>query len=263
MINFKIFPYKVTSKGAKLVARALGEELDSDVPFVDSNYEIKDNDWIITWGVGYTSLYNASRKPNSTRVFNPEKVIARCVDKPIFLNRMHRFNVPTVEFTGNYDRAHQWVKEGNLVYCRTVVDGMDGRGIVVVGNEVGNRELPFAELYTKAFPATMEYRVHVFRDRPIFGIGKVPIERDYNKYVRTSKGGWGYRRDIGPVPPIVNQIAAQCSRALELDFGGIDILYDAKTGGARLLEANSAPEMGPTSSHLYAKEFVELSRRHV
>ena len=79
-----------------------------------------------------------------------------------------------------------------------------------------------------------------------------------NNLVRSGSNGWHYSREV-VIPEEAKDEAIKASRALGMDFCAVDMLYDSKTRVTTILEANSAPELGPWTSKAYAKEFIKLT----
>jgi len=164
-------------------------------------------------------------------------------------------NLPPWTVSGT--TAVSWAKAGKSVYCRGDLEGRDGRGIVIATNPT---QVVHSDLYTTGIEADQEYRVHVFKHKPIFDLVKWhdnPSKK--NQLIRTGGNGWQYSRDV-VVPEAAKEQAVLTSRALQLDFCAVDLLYNTKTEKATVLEANSAPELGPWTSAAYAKELVALTK---
>jgi len=250
---FKIYPYKRKSQGALLLQEAMQDYLRENVPLINENHIVGKNECIITWGNGHYPLRIGT---DSCSILNPYEVVNISIDKVRFLRSMRAAHIPTITWTVEIETARNWIREGYAVYSRCVQDGMDGKGICIASRQ---EELQDAPLYTQEFKSTDEYRVHVCHGQSILGVVKRPVERNFNPKIRTSSGGWGYRRDC-VVPKEITDLAIRCSHALHLDFGGIDVIYNSKTNEARILESNTAPELGPISAPRYAKTIIEKER---
>ena len=250
---FKIYPYKAGSAGARNLAVAMQKQLGYKVLRVEPDYVIQKNEWIINWGSGY---FRVTPAPGGTniRVFNPKDRVCRCINKSDFFRAVEEtVNLPA--HTDSYTTALRWINDGHKVYCRTNEEGKDGDGIVVVSTKSALVE---AHLYTRAVDADKEYRVHVFGHKPIFDLEKYHEDgKVRNQDVRSGKLGWHYTRDT-TVPEEARVQAVAVSKAIKMDFVAVDLLYNTKTNKATVLEANSAPELGPWTSAAYARCFAAL-----
>lgn len=252
---FKIYPYKKGSAGARNLAQAMEKQLGYKVFRVDPEYIIQKNEWIINWGSGYFRVFPI-RGGTNIRVFNPKERVCLCVNKSDFFRAVEAtVNLP--DYTHNYTTALGWVNNGHKVYCRTNEEGKDGDGIVVATTQSKLSE-GACHLYTKAVDANKEYRVHLFGHKPIFDLEKYHEDGSVkNQDVRSGKLGWHYTRET-VVPDEAKAQAVACSRALKMDFVAVDLLYNTKTKKVTVLEANSAPELGPWTSAAYARCFAAL-----
>ena len=249
---FKIYPYRPKSAGARNLSIALSERTGYDVERISSGYVIQSNEWIINWGSGY---FDARPTPGASnvRVFNSKKAVCLCINKIDFFKELKdRVNLPN--WTLNKNIALAWAASGALVYCRENIEGKDGDGILVVSKKADVVDCP---LYTQGVEADKEYRVHLFGHVPIFDLEKYHPDNDTKTQVRSGKMGWHYTRDT-VVPEKAKQQAIEVSKCLKMDFVAVDLLYNTKTKKATVLEANTAPELGPWTRVAYAKCFTRL-----
>lgn len=258
-VRFVVAPYKMGSAGARNLITGLKEKLGYEPEKVDGDYYIKPGDWVINWGNGYFrgNTHNGVTSRNH-RIFNPREQIVLCVNKIDFFRCMQRnkkINIP--DWTRSYDEALGWLQDKRTVYCRVDTEGRDGKGIVVAETP---KQLVEAPLYTIGVPSTDEYRVHVFQHKPIFDLEKVHHHptKEQNQ-VRSGKNGWNYHRDV-VMPEACHEQAVLVSERLGMDFCAVDIVYDRRTRIATVLEANSAPELGPWTRAAYAKNFIALTK---
>jgi D-alanine-D-alanine ligase-like ATP-grasp enzyme len=126
------------------------------------------------------------------------------------------------------------------------------------------REVPIvrAPLYTLYVKKADEYRVHVVRDKMIDYAQKkkrrtTPNEKvDYQ--IRNYANGWVFCRDGVAIPDCVRYAAISSVSALGLDFGGVDIGYNAHEGTACVYEVNTAPGIEGTTLVRYREALTEL-----
>ena len=253
-ITFKLHSYNPKSAGARYLRRALAAKLGYEPEMVSPDYLIPSNIWVINWGDGSYRGEREERAKN-TRVINPMHTILPCINKVDFFSIMAEYAVNLPDWTTKRSTAERWCAAGETIYCRETAEGKDGVGIVIATRP---SQIVAARLYTCAVPSTDEYRVHVFREKPIFDLLKWhenPTKQA--QQIRTGSQGWEYTRDCR-VPASGRKQAAIVAKALGVDFCAVDLLYDSKTDTSTVLEANSAPELGPWTSAAYATELVAL-----
>ena len=253
-ITFKIQSYNAKSAGARYLRQALRKHLGYEPEMVPPDYVIPSNTWVINWGNGSYPGERAERAKN-TKVINPMNTILPCINKVDFFRVMENCDVNLPDWTQRRSVAERWCSQGDTLYCRETAEGRDGQGIVIATRP---SQLIAARLYTIAVPSTEEFRVHVFRNKPIFDLLKWhenPTKQA--QQVRTGSQGWEYTRDCR-VPASGHKQAVAVAKALGVDFCAVDLLYNAKTDVSTVLEANSAPELGPWTSAAYARELVAL-----
>lgn len=254
-MRFVVAPYKMGSASARHLITTLSEKVGYQVKKVDQEYEIQPGDWVINWGNGYFLARGLTAK---SKLFNPRNKIALCVNKVDFFKTCRldkKINLP--DWTTHYKEALDWAGDKKLVYCREDVEGRDGRGIFIAERP---SQVTACQLYTVGVPSDYEYRVHVFAHKPIFDLEKVHKHptKEQNR-IRSGSNDWHYHRDI-EMPKECHEQATRVSQALGMDFCAVDILYDSKTRTATVLEANTAPELGPWTSAAYARQFISLTR---
>lgn len=245
-----LYPYKISSEGAKAVQESL-RELGYDClrVYSDRDYAPKDTDLILGWGAGHAPNWWRS-VPNKAAYLNKPEAISRSVDKRDMLEAMERHGVPIPVWTIEHDEAQIWAKRYSVV-VRLDADGRDGSGLII--NAPGTI-IPRAPLYTRFAAVRREWRIHVFKGRAIAEQLKVKIkdtQEDDADRVRVTRNGWGlsYNHDGAPVAVCIAAIRA--TEALGLDFAGVDV-GETAFGEPVVFETNTAPEMTPKTAALYA-----------
>lgn len=245
----KLYPYNQSSKSAKALAEALG------IKRLKREGKPINVDIVLNWGC---SSDNFPREINCEDIFNnPDHV-------RIATNKLKSFNTlkgqcTIPDFTEDAVEASKWLAEGVTVVARTKLTGHSGEGIV---NVEKREELPPAPLYVKYIPKTDEYRLHVFRDKVFFIQQKkrnmdVPEDK-VNWKVRNHGNGFIYaHKDV-----VVNEVAHNCAimaiKALGLDFGAVDIIYNKKQDRFYVLEVNTACGLEGTTLEKYVEVFKEF-----
>lgn len=163
------------------------------------------------------------------------------------------------EFTTDRSVATGWAGDGISVVCRTKLHGHSGDGIVLADSA---EAVVAAPLYTKYVKKQDEYRVHVAFGEVIDVQAKrkrrdVPADFATNYKVRNHHTGWVYCRENIQEPGELRGMAVATVSALGLDFGAVDIIYNAKRNECSVLEVNTAPGLTGTTVTKYADAFAK------
>lgn len=175
------------------------------------------------------------------KIINNPLMIAVSSNKISALQALLAANVPTLEFTTERKVACEWTKAGR-VFCRRVLNGHGGIGIVIASN---HREVVDAPLYTKEFKKTHEYRVHVFGGAVIDWVQKKKRNgAEHDDDIRNVAGGWifAHKNRIGR--RAIRDAAIGAAAALKLNFCGVDVMATFKgnkLSGVAVAECNTAP----------------------
>ncbi len=245
-MKFRVYPYKQGSKSAK----ALAEALDGKVlRHVGSKYHPRDGDVVVNWGS--SRIGRRDFAPATT--LNADVAVAG--DKWQSFEALDAAGVRTPPYTSKKDKAAGFVFP---VMCRTKLKGHSGEGIVIA--ETAN-QLVDAPLYTQYVKKKDEYRVHVMADKAFFiqrKARKLDVEKpDWR--VRNLKGGFVFVEvDKADVPEDVIVQAVKAIDALGLDFGGVDVIWNATEGNAYVLEANCACGLEERTADRYKEAIVHL-----
>lgn len=261
MNNLKIIPYKISSSSAKFLANFLNIKRI----FPNKSYKYLKKDILINWG--YSSFPPILTNIKEYNIINPFESVANCVNKINCLTILRENNISCIDFTTNKEEAIELLKNGNIIYCRTLINSTKGNGIVIANTL---EELVDSKLYTIYFKNTNEYRVHVFDGKVIdiqekkrmseeklnsFGISK----ENRTKRIRNHDSGWCFCRENIVFPEIVGDTAIKAVKALGLTFGACDISFNSKKNNCAVLEINTAPglEEGLETHKNYCKAFSE------
>jgi hypothetical protein len=98
------------------------------------------------------------------------------------------------------------------------------------------------DYFVEYIPSSTEYRVWVFRDKNLGVYEKVlahPEKKRRGSINRNHGQGWGFQLRTG-LPEAIREVAKKALKAVDLDFGGVDILK-GDDGKYYVLEVNSAP----------------------
>ena len=137
---------------------------------------------------------------------------------------------------------------------RKLLRASKGRGIILAGREETVPIVP-APLYTKYVKKQDEYRVHVVRgviiDVQHKRKRKERNNEDVDYQIRNCRNGWVFCRGGVDAPECVRSASIAAVTALGLDFGGVDVGYNAHHGTACVYEVNTAPGIEGTTLQKY------------
>lgn len=215
----------------------------------------------------------------------PDSIVLNSPDKvAISSNKLRTFellkaaDVPHVRWTVDKGEVTKWLDKGHKVLARRSLSSSGGRAISVLerlGGSGGGEQLVEAPLYTRYFPKTHEFRVHVVDGKAIDLTEKKLREglkerREQVAIVRSHGNGWVHAHGDLAVSrevdlQLIKTLAIDAIRAVGLDFGAVDILacLDASTPRALtkavVCEVNSAPGIeNEVTRNAYVKALNEL-----
>ena len=228
------------SAGARELARAVGGRR---IRTQRSQYVYRPSHLVVNWG--------SSRCPYPC--LNSPMAVARASNKLSAFYSLRDHNVSIPEFTTHFNEAARWLEEGNTVVSRMTLTGRGGAGIIITtpGAQSGEEQIlpDNAPLYVKYVKKQHEYRVHVF-DREVIDIQQKRRIRgaEVNNQIRNHMNGWVFaRNDIDAPSYSVLDAALTACRALGLDFGAVDVIWNSRYQQAYVLEVNTAPGLEGTT----------------
>lgn len=229
MTKFFVYPYHYSCDNAIMLKDALGGQR---IKLQNSNYQHKKDHVIVNWG--------HSKCPYKERVINHPHAVALAVDKGISFEIMRCEGIPCVPYTTSKEVAKRWVGDKKLVVGRSELKGNNGSGIFFL-NEVDKD----AKLFTQFIPNKEEFRVNVYRGKPITIRRKILKKGHQPNKVRSGPNGYYFElcQDIsGEQRKALNELANKVVKAHSLDFGGVDIII-SEDNKMYVLEVNTAPEL--------------------
>lgn len=256
MKRIRILPYKMGSEGAKSLSEELqGRGIDCLRVRSDGDYKPRIGDLVVLWGHGWKPGWWSEMK--GVWALNHPESIADAVFKPSSF-RLMEGKCNHVPYTRDRETAVKWHKK-HTVCVRHNESGMDGDGLELF-HPSQLMDMPSADLYTQFIPSEAEFRIHVFNGRAIIWQRKgqspdgSPLLGDC---IRTEHNGYAFRKTaLSEVPEPVLAEAVKAVNALNLDFGGVDMLWDGKE--AWVLEVNTAPAIAGTDIETYADNLMAL-----
>jgi glutathione synthase/RimK-type ligase-like ATP-grasp enzyme len=221
----------------------------------NSSYVPREGDVVVNWGNTSWTV-----PPGGPLVVNLPTAVVKASNKKSFFLLMRAGGLTDVipEF---------WLSQSDIpgdvfpVVCRTVLAGHSGEGIVMADSRA---QLVQAPLYVKYQKKQHEYRVHVGRTYSYEDEVKViAVQRKARRIdcptpnwkVRNLAGGFIYaRQDVEP-PAKVIDAAKRSLLASGLDFGAVDVIYNAEKDRPYVLEINTAPGLEGQTISDYADFF--------
>jgi glutathione synthase/RimK-type ligase-like ATP-grasp enzyme len=215
---------------------------------------------LVNWGAG--SIPARVGRDNLT-ILNPAEAVSLSGNKLRSFERFAEFpNVRIPQWTTSQEEARSIIQEGGVIVCRTQLRGHSGEGIVLAETV---EQLVDAPLYVKYIKKQKEFRVHV-------GSGEVldiqekrrrqDYEGDANFKVRNHHTGWVYCRENIEEPADLRQQALEAIAALGLDFGAVDLIYNARQNQSYVLEVNTAPGLEGTTLEVYSNYLFQKANRN-
>jgi glutathione synthase/RimK-type ligase-like ATP-grasp enzyme len=246
MSNILILPYKVGSESAKALAKSMSFKR---MRLTNSSLRDSDSTTIVNWGNSTTSL---SHLP-SVKVINKPASVRKASHKGEFFQALSEYNqanpkdpVSIPEWTVRKSVASEWYREGNDVVCRDVLQGHSGEGLSIAPyqEEVSAANaIPASLLYTKYVKKRDEYRVHVMGDVAFFVQKKVaPYNSSIrpNYQIRNHSNGFVFAvNNLSPSEDVISQ-SIKAVKALGLDFGAVDVIWNERRKKATVIEVNTA-----------------------
>lgn len=245
-----IYPYNPESKSVKALCDRLG------VKRIKHDGKPLKTDRYINWGASTLARQIVGE------AINKHAAVSNASDKLISFKLFKEAEVPIPEFTESKEEAEKWLAEGKRVVARTKLRAHSGEGIVISDPDNGVK-LADAKLYTRYIPKAEEYRLHVYQDEVFFTQRKarnkdIPDDK-VDWLVRNHGNGFIYANlDVKMSSAAkAHKAAIMAVKALSLDFGAVDLVYNRQKDTYYVLEVNTAP--GLTGSTLDA--YVNLFQR--
>jgi hypothetical protein len=248
MLN--IWAYNPNSEGCAELARALGIQR---IRHENSRYVGSERKTVINWGS--STLPDAVAR---SRILNSPGVVAAMSNKRKFFELMEdATDVRVPEWTTSKQETASWIENKAKVCARAKLTGHSGEGLSIHSSYV---DIPDVSLYTIYVPKDMEFRVHIVDGEIIDVQRKIKrpdFEGEVNWKIRNHAGGFLYARNgVDEIcPEDVRTQALACMERSGLDFGAVDVIWNAKRAQAYVLEINTAPGLQGQTVTSYADAF--------
>lgn len=249
-----IYSHNPHSEGAKLLSQALNVKR---VKHGNSKFRGGMGKAIINWGAGTLP----DQVMACQRILNKPEAIRKASNKLKSFELFREAGVTIPPFFTTKRQADEYLAEnrGSSIVARTVLAGHSGIGIVI-GSAA--EDIPEAPLYTVYVKKQEEYRYHVFMGQ-VVDIQRKARKRDVpddavNWQVRNLDGGFIFAREGVVASPVASEEAVKAVAALGLDFGAVDLIYNAREDKYYVLEVNTAPGLSGTTLDGYKQRFQEV-----
>lgn len=245
-----IYPYRKGSGSVK----ALREQGFKTIKLENSRFKGRENKCVVNWGNS-----NLPEEVLKCRVINSPEAVSKAANKLLSFEAMYRHGVNVPAFTTDPQDVQGKLDNGGAIVVRHKLTGHSGEGIEIIHGDV---DVPVAPLYVEYIKKKEEYRAHVF-DNKVIDIQRkarkldVPDE-DVNWKVRNLAGGFIYARENVALPEEAALQALAAVESLGLDFGAVDIIWNAHTDTYYVLEVNTAPGLSGTTLEKYVEAFNEI-----
>jgi glutathione synthase/RimK-type ligase-like ATP-grasp enzyme len=221
-----------------------------------SRVKLNGDKTLINWG--------SSKIPYDTSelklILNKPEAVGNATNKRTFFELcQENGNVTIPEFTTRKVEAEDWLRDNNLLFARTILQGSGGEGIQEISNRDDLGRLPEGTLLVKYIKKKREYRVHV-ADGKVIDVQekrkrtKTPLDQ-INWRIRNSANGFVFCRQEVKCPDSVVEQAILAFNLTGLDFGAVDVIYNERQQRAYVLEVNTAPGLEGSTLISYQKYF--------
>ena len=249
-----IYSHNPHSEGAKALSQALNVKR---IKHGNSKFRGGMGKAIINWGAGTLP----DQVMVCQTILNKPQAIRNASNKLKSFELFQQAGVTVPQFFTSKVDAIGYINEkaGNSIVCRTKLNGHSGEGIEIAAH---GDDVVDAPLYTAYVKKQEEYRYHVFMGQ-VVDIQRKARKRDVpddavNWQVRNLDGGFIFAREGVVASPVASEEAVKAVEALGLDFGAVDLIYNAREDKYYVLECNTAPGLAGTTLDGYKQRFEEV-----
>ena len=253
-MRHRVIPYRAGSRGAAEIAASLGGRC---LRLEGGTFQPNNRDVLINWGNTNPPAYPGIRVLNG-------RGIRDASNKREFFQRISAEREDEI-IPAFWTRREDIPDDAFPVVCRTVLAGHSGEGIVIANDRVS---LVPAPLYVKYIKKQDEYRVHIgIERRPdgnVFHTIDIQQKRrrqehaEPNWQIRNLANGFIYAREGINPPDAVIGVARRALACTDLDFGAVDVIWNARENRAYVLEINTAPGITGTTVERYRDFFRSI-----
>lgn len=164
--------------------------------------------------------------------------------------------LPALEFTTEVEKVEEWLKTGQTVFGRKLLNASCGNGIIVITDYKNAYPCPVYTLYKKK---KREFRVHVFKDQVVAVVEKKRKKEwdgTQDTKIRNLANGYVFVQDVVDEPAGLRELALRAACVSPSDFRGVDIGYNEKKDELFVIEVNSAPGIQGNNIGKYLEAIV-------
>lgn len=269
-MKLKIVPYNKHSKSAKELRTLLKIKgynckiVQRDSLTYISRYTHK----ILNWGCADSPSWNTL---NINHWINKPWDVKKALNKLDTFELLNLHNIPTPEWTTDYDVAQQWALDGTIVIGRRTLTGTGGKGIEICNPTTSWEDSQYSTsnddldsfsgcpLYVKYKKKKKEFRIHVFNGKVIDAQQKKKRadQEVTSSKIRNHMNGWVFCREDITIPEDLHALAITAVSALRLTFGAVDIIWNEKENKSYVLEVNTAPGLEGQTINSYTNAILE------
>jgi glutathione synthase/RimK-type ligase-like ATP-grasp enzyme len=253
--KLRMWSYDFESDSGKLLADAMGI---LRIKHENSSFWGNGEHTVINWGA---SPKKWGVKGYGFKVLNHPMAVAQCTNKIKFFDlctNSGKENAPNIPvWTQDFSTVKDWLKAGECVIARSLVEGMGGDGITIMYNPSDFVE---AKLYTIYVPKNLEFRIYVVGGKMVDFAQKMKKndETPTNWKIRSRSNGFIYVfADPSVLPDACVEEALRAVNYSGLDFGGVDVVYNNREKRAYVLEVNTAPWLKDSTAVKFGNALLE------
>lgn len=252
------YPYKTGSNSVKNLSEAMNMKV---IKREGSKFKGHKDKIVINWGCTYMP-----EEVMKCNILNKPAAVAIASNKLTFFESVKNVvNIP--EYTTKTEVAKEWLDSGSVVLGREILNGHSGQGIFVIDSEYAWNNLAHEhfKMYVKYIPKKEEYRVHVIGNDIVDVRRKVARKEFKNKEmmnwkIRNYDNGFIFaKNDVNPNDDVLIQSVNAINKC-GLDFGAVDVIWNAFRNKAYVLEVNTAPGLEGSSVDNYAEAFDNICK---
>ena len=258
MTRFVIYPAIVSNEEAHFLKNDfIKKGYKALIAKRDGVYSPKAGDVVIDWGYSKPANWDVKAREKASLFLNRPEYILNAVDKLAAYELLKECGVRTISFARSKAVVEKWLNNGHKVIGRKTLTGKKAEGAVLIESLADVVDCP---LYTKFVPSTNEFRVYVMGG-DVFDVIEKRRKQGTNDSgaIKSEDNGWVFCRQHVSLPTQCAGLAVMAVKALGLDFGGVDVLWDAEKGRATILEVNTAPGIFGSGVGKFAEAFIQLS----
>jgi len=246
----------------KLIARKAGFDFRNSLNRTRDQYN-QYKDVLIRYGVPSYASFDK----HFLLVLNKATSIFNNINKLKSLMLLKQHGIRTIPF------AIRFQDIPSFPALRRLLNHSRGRDIKLIAN---SNEFIKGDYYTSLIENYREYRCHIMFDKCVRLTLKTPKPKEeykeneeFNLLIKSFQRGWKvndhYKHEIDIEKKII-ELSRRAIKALDLDFGAVDVIIENNTFKPYILEVNTAPHLSPYGIEVYVhafREYLELGNSDI